>query len=264
VTTSVLWIPGLDPRALAPPADGLERGPGGDTVPTWCTLDDRYWNEVLTPAYVALARLAATHSELVAGVGLDLDPVPGGTRAMGTGFCDTTWVAGLRGLQRDSAWTNRLAALPVTARYDALLHGGDLEAFYDVLEREVAERAARIRLAARRFRPDMLFAFRSTSLPTDWFTVGLLRGFSSPDLPLLVWTREPRAAQPLTRLAAKGVNLVHAVGMTPGDIGVRDWGGSRLPALVFQESDGFWFAADGGALPADSAVRRIRRLAKQP
>jgi len=81
-----------------------------------------------------------------------------------------------------------------------------------------------------------------------------------------VWTREPRAAQPLARLAAKGggVNLVHAVGLAPGEIGARDWGGTRLPTLVFEEGNGFWFAADGGALPADSVVRRIRRLAKQP
>ena len=265
-TTSVLWIPGLEQRSFIPPADGSERGLGGDTVAAWCTLDSRYWNEVLTPAYVALGRLAASHSELVAGVGLDLDPVPGGVgRGMGAGFCDSTWVTGLRGLQRDSAWTNRLAALPVTARYDSLLAGGDLEAYYAVLEREVAARATRLRLAVRRLRPDVLFAFRATTPPTDWFGVGLLRGFSTPDLPLLVWTRESRAGVVLAQRrteAGGALNLVHAVGAVAGDIRPGQWAGARLPALLFRENDGFWFAADGAGLPADSVARRIRRLAK--
>ncbi|MBI1966952.1 MAG: hypothetical protein HYS40_03090, partial [Gemmatimonadetes bacterium] len=261
--TSVLWIPGLDLRRFRPPANALERGIAGDSLPAWCTLDARFWDEELTPAYLVLARLAARRPDVTAGVALDLELPGSGGYGMGFGFCDGSYLAALRELQRDSAWTNRFAALPPAARYGALLVSGDLEAYYGALEREVAARAAAIRAAVRRVRPDVLFAFHSASPPTDWFSLGLLRGFSGTDAPLLLWTREPRARHLLARYRARGISVVHAVGVRPAAFMRRDW--SRLRRIAFGDNDGFWIAAEdaGAPLPADSLARLIRRLAKE-
>ena len=120
--------------------------------------------------------------------------------------------------------------------------------------------AAVIRADGRRFRPDLSYAFVSARLPGDWFTLGLIRGFSSSQAPALLWTPDPWPGDWLTEARGRGIFAVHAVGLDPSHIPATAW--PSLGRILFGESDGFWLAdaaailagprGPGGPLPADS------------
>ena len=195
----------------------------------------------------------------VAGVALDLGVPQGGYAAVG--FCDATYREGLRGLGGDSAETERLATLPAEggARYGALLERGLLARYEAVLEGLVAERAAALRAEVRRLNPNVRFAFRSAQVPSDWFSLGLLRGFSDADAPVLLWTREPRMRDLLAHYRARGIFALSAVGLQPERVATNEW--SSLRRVAFVEHDGFWLSW-GEAPSPDSLGRLIRRLAR--
>jgi hypothetical protein len=267
--TSLRWFPAVglsDLRVSLPASARAPAGPPpqaqpeldvrGDTVPlpVWCALDSLLWRGALRPTYRALTRLGGGRRDVVAGVALDLE-LPNGGYA-GAGFCDATYRAGLGALGADSGETQRLAALPPAVRYDTLLERGLLGAYYGALERLVAERAAALRAELTAISPDLRFAFRSVQAPDDWFSLGLLRGFSTPDAPVLLWTRERRISGLLARYRARGIFVLSAVGLSPDRLAQSDW--PRLRRLAFVEHDGFWLST----VRTDSLGRLLRRFAK--
>ncbi len=262
--TSLRWFPAValgDLRSStgAPPLS-RELDVRGDTAtaPVWCALDSTLWRSALRPTLRALARLGARR-DVVAGVALDLE-LPAGGYA-GTGFCDATYGEAVRALGGDSAETERLAALPPAARYDTLRERGLLGRYYDTLERLVGERAAALRVELTAGSADLRFAVRSPQAPSDWFTLGLLRGLSTPDAPVLLWTRERRLRELLARYRGRGIFTLSSVGLAPERLAPEDW--PRLRRLVFVEHDGFWMGGAGPfTLKPDSLGRLIRRLAK--
>jgi hypothetical protein len=262
--TSLRWFPAM---ALADLRAGGQGGTAeldrhGDTVPVRCGLDSLFWRDGLRPAYRALARLGGARRELVAGVALELDQADGGYA--GTGFCDATYHEGLRALDEEGAETAGLAALPPAARYDTLLERGLLARYYASLERLVSERAAAVRAELRRANPELQFAFRAAQPPADWFSLGLLRGFSAPDAPVLLWTRERRVRNLLARYRERGIFALSAVALAPDRLTPNDW--LRLRGVAFVEHDGFWLPLSSAqtalARSPDSLGRLIRRLAK--
>ena len=264
--TSLRWFPAI---TLGELRSEEERGGGrgtreldlrGDTATVWCALDSLFWRGVLRPAYRALARLGGGRGDLVAGVALDLDVPDGGYAA--AGFCDATYHEGLRALSHDSAETARLATLPPAARYDTLLERGLLGPYHEALERLVAQLAAGLRADLWRLNPDLRFVFRAAQLPSDWFSLGLLRGFSAADAPVFLWTRERRVREPLAHYRARGIFVLSAVGLTPERIAPADW--DRLQRLAFGEHDGFWlpWGETTRPLSADSLGRLLRRVAR--
>jgi hypothetical protein len=265
--TSLRWFPAIVLAELQPLGEPATREVDvrGDTAAVWCGLDSLLWRGALRPAYRALARLGGERAtDLVAGVAVDLD-VPQDGYA-GAGFCDATYREGLGALELDSADAGRLAILPAAARYDALLEAGLLGRYEAALEGLVAQRAAALRVEVRRLNPDLRFAFRSAQVPTDWFSLGLLRGFSAPDAPVLLWTREPRVRDILAHYRARGIFVLSAVGLAPERIASSEW--PRLRRVAFVEHDGFWLswaATDAPPLKtvrADSLGRLLRRLAR--
>jgi hypothetical protein len=259
--TSVAWIPVFEAAGARWTPGDSARGPRGEAYPLPCAFDSTLWASALDPAYTALGRLAADQRTLVIALGLDL--VSG--RARGLEFCDAAWHRGLARLARSGA----LDSLPYAARYPAMRNTGLLARYQRALEDEVAERAAALRDRVLRQRRDLYFAFRLATLPADWFTLGLLRGFALSDRPILILTPELRTRAALAAYRARDVNLVHAVALVPASLRARDWSGLRR--LLFEENDGFWLAADearagGGTatarLPLDSLTRLVRRLGR--
>ena len=156
---------------------------------------------------------------------------------------------------------------PDSARYAALRDAGLLPRYYRALEDEVAARATVLRDRVLKQRRDLYFAFRLAQPPTDWFTLGLLRGFELPDRPILLFTPEVRARELVALYQADGLNLAHAVALAPAALRSRD--ATSVKQLVFTESDGFWVPAEEPAgagawwrLPYDSLGRLLRRLAR--
>lgn len=261
--TSVAWVPVLDYANARHGAADSSRGARGEALAAPCALDSTLWLEGLASAYAAFGRLAAEQRTLVIALGLDVDAAR--SYSMGQEFCDAAWRRGVAGLSRPEA--GRLDSLPYAARYRALRDAGLLPPYYRALEDEVAARAAVLRDRVLKQRRDLYFAFRLAQPPADWFTLGLLRGFSLPDRPLLLLTPEVRMRDLVALYRASGLNVAHAAALVPASLRARDWSG--LKQLIFEESDGFWVAPGdppgpgaGRRLPPDSLGRLLRRLVR--
>ena len=279
--TSLHWFPAVSLAALpaevgpAPISTRRTRNPAapnvgsydevnrhGELMPIPCGLDSLYWRSAVRPTYRVLSRLGGPRSapDVLAGVALDLDSAM--AMYQGSGFCDSDYRVGLAALGLDSAEMNRLLVLPPPVRYDTLLEHGWLSAYYTALEAAVAERALALRVEMRKLRPDLRFAFHATTAPADWFSVGLLRGLSSPDAPVLLWLRDTPTRDPRTLLRGyqeRGIFALSALGL---DLERENFAPAQLPRLrfaVFNEHTGFWL---NGAT-TDSLGRAIRRLTKE-
>ena len=253
--TSIRWFPAVSLSAIpSQGADEVDRH--GRLTPIACGLDSLYWRGALRPSYRVLTRLGGARPEVIGGVALDLDSAM--TYYRGSGFCDADYRVGLAALGLDRAEVERLAALPPVVRYDTLLERGWLGGYYEGLEAAVAERAIVLRAELRRLHPDLRFAFHASDVPADWFTLGLLRGFSSPDAPVLLWLKERRGRALLRRYRERGVYAITALGLEPdrATFAQSEW--PRLRFAAFSEHAGFWL--DGAA--TDSLGRVIRRFIK--
>jgi hypothetical protein len=264
--TSVAWIPVFDGSGARGGGGGgggaaePSRGPRGEALAVPCAFDSTLWAGALIPAFAALTRLAADQRTLVIALGLDL----AGRRLNGLEVCDPAWRRGLTRIARSGP----LDSVPYAARYPTLRDAGLLPLYYRALQDEVADRTAALRDRVLKQRRDLYFAFRLPTLPADWFTLGVLRGFALPDRPILVFTPELRTREALAAYRARNLNLAHAVALVPGSLRARDWAGLRH--LVFDENDGFWLLTDDGRtgaadtprLPFDSLTRLIRRLGR--
>jgi hypothetical protein len=269
--TSVAWIPAFDYAAYRPPGawSDSSRGSRGEAVSMPCALDSLLWDAGIAPAYTALARLANQTRQLVPALALDLSgPRKGGWSgySMGQEFCDAAWRQGLTRIGRRAAFDT----VPVTNRYRVLREAGLLGAYFGALEDLVAERARGLRDRALRESGSLYFAFRLQQAPADWFTLGLSRGFSLPDRPLLLFTPEVRTRELLAAYRARGVNAVHAVEL-PLTL-VRSTSLAGLKRIAFGENDGFWLSSNEGASVrsrsskgrsrSDSLAMLLRRLAR--
>jgi len=238
-TTSIRWLPGVALADMRLPRDTVELDALGDTAAPWAALDSRLWEGLLRQSVRTIARLAAEQPEVIAGVVLDL-----GSYGMATGFSDPTFRVGLAAVPGDSAWKAALLMLPATARYDSLLESGRLRAFYDALEHATAQRAGALRAEVRRFSRQLGFAVRHQNPTIDWFSVGLLRGFSDSGGPVLLFTN-----------AASTGPWLSVVRLDP----------AFMSAKVFEDNAGFWLdLADGQwPAPADSLARLVRQLTRE-
>ena len=255
--TSIRWFPAAALSAIS--SDGAsEVDRHGELTRIPCGLDSLYWRNGLRPTYRVLARLGAgaIKAEVITGVALDLDSAM--MSFGGSGFCDADYRVGLATLGLDRAEVDRLAALPPAVRYDTLLERGWLSRYFQGLEDAVAERASVLRGELRRLRPDVRFAFHTSDAPTDWFSLGLLRGFSSPDAPIFLWLREDTRPTLARRYRARDVFALSAIGLVPVRATFAPAELSRLRFAAFTEHAGFWL--DGAA--TDSLGRVIRRFAK--
>src|SRR5260370_2481860 len=164
---------------------------------------------------------------------------------MGSGLCEGDYGVGLAALGWDRGEVARLAMLPPVVRYDTLLERGWLRAYFQGLEASVAARAALLRDELRRMHPDLRFAFHARAIPADWFSLGLLRGFSSPQAPVLLWLRERRRRALLHRYQERDIFALSALGLEPerATFAPSEW--SRLRYATFSDHAGFWL--DGAA-----------------
>jgi hypothetical protein len=255
--TSIRWFPAVSLSAIpSQGADEVDRH--GRLTPIACGLDSLYWRGALRPSYRTLARLGGARPEVIAGVALDLDSATAYYR--GSGFCDADYRVGLAALGLDRTEVQRLAELPPVVRYDTLLERGWLGGYFAGLEAAVAEHAIVLRAELRRLHPDLRFAFHASDVPADWFTLGLLRGFSSPDSPVLLWLKErPGGGRALMRrYRERGVYALSALGLEPDHATFAPGEWSRLRFAAFSDHEGFWL--NGAA--TDSLGRVIRRFTK--
>ena len=253
--TSIRWFPAVSLVAI--PSQGADEvNRHGDLTPIACGLDSMFWRGALRPTYRTLARLGGARPDVIAGIALDLDNAM--THYGGSGFCDADYRVGLSALGLDPADTARLAALPPAARYDTLLERGSLNRYFEALQAAVTERAITLRSELRRLHPDLRYAFHAADMPADWFSLGLLRGFSSRDAPALLWIRERRVGELVRRYREREIYGLAAVRLVPDRASFVPGEAARLHRLVFTEGAGFWL----DAAATDSLGRVIRRFVR--
>jgi hypothetical protein len=126
--------------------------------------------------------------------------------------------------------------------------------------RVVLQRAATLRADLRRARRDLLFAVVLDRSPTDWFTLGLVRGVSTAETPTLVFSPDPRARALLG--AGGAVNVLPVLRLDPTIL--LEGPTPRLGHTVFSAQAGFWLGPAEALLTgaSDSLARVVRRLAK--
>lgn len=240
---------------------------GGPGQP--CILDDSLWSGTVAPAVRILAERARARGGPIAGVTFAVVPAAGGTAP--PELCDANLRASLRRMGRDTAWIERFIALPLAARYDALLEEGMLDGYFVALEAELAARAARLAVATRQRAPALLFALWTSDPPADWRTFGLARGLGLDQRAVLLWDAEPLPGAILAAYRRRSVRPVHVLQLRPEQVPPQSW--ARLHAAVFDSSAGFWLGpietlmtdprTAAGPLPADSLERLLRRLVQQ-
>jgi len=235
-------------------ADEINRH--GELMPVACGLDSLFWRETLRPALRSLTRLGGARPEVITGVGVDLDSAM--TFYRGSGFCDADFRVGLAGLGLDSAALSDALALPPAVRYDSLLERGWLARYFSALEAGVAERAVALRTELRRLHPDLRFAFHASEPPADWFSLGLLRGLSARESPVLLWLREPRVSDLVRIYRQREIYGLAAVRIEADRATFAPAEAARLRSRVFSEGAGFWL--DGTV--TDSLGRVIRRFVR--
>ncbi|HEY6061406.1 MAG TPA: hypothetical protein VIV10_12525 [Gemmatimonadales bacterium] len=251
--TSVRWIPLVAPRDL------VSRG---DSAPVAsCPLDAALWARLVSGVR-ALARLAASHRDLIPAVGLSFDETTRNWSA--PPFCDAAWQAALAALVRDSTLSRErstwLKDVPLEARYDSLLDGGILAAYDSAVAGVVVQRATALSADLRRARRDLLFAVVTDRSPDDWFTRCLIQGMSNPAAPVLVFSSDPRAR---ARLASSGAaSALHMLRLDP--VALLE-GGAGPSRDLMREQDGFWLGPAESLLagPSDSLARLVRRIGKE-
>ena len=142
-------------------------------------------------------------------------------------------------------------------RYRTLREAGLLPQYFTALETLVAERARTLRDRALRESAGLYFAFRIQQAPGDWFTLGLFRGFSLADRPVLLFTPESETRALLAAYRARGLNAVHAVEL-PLPL-VRPGSLAGLKRIAFGGNDGFWLSpSEGAGMHPRPAARRWR------
>jgi hypothetical protein len=255
--TSVRWIPLVAPGGLesSDSTSGSVAGPP-------CPLDPELWGRIASGMRV-LARLAATYPDLIPAVGITLDET---TRSWaGPMVCDAAWQAGLAALTRDSILNRhhqaQLVTIPAPARYDSLLDAGLVAAYDSGVADVVRQRATALRSDIRRIQRRVLLAVLLDRSPGDWFTTSLVRGFSTDESPVLVFSSDPRARE---QLALGGpVNVVPAIRLDAEVL--SSVAADRLGPAVFHEQGGFWVGPAETVLagPGDRLARQIRRLSKE-
>jgi len=264
--TSVAWVPALDLRGYRPQASRVDSGAHAQVAPPSCNLDSTLWNAALAPEYVTLARLAGGLRQLVPALAFDLTPTPGAAAPTEQDFCDVAWHRALLQMGQRGP----MDSIPLPERYHALRDAGLLPKYYRALEDAVADRARGIRDRVLKERAGLYFAFRFERAPSDWFAMGLLRGFSLPDRPLLLFTPEVQTRQLLERYRSRGIDAVHAVELPAAVVRVPNL--SALKRISFLENDGFWLSlgegpvsrtgAEGARSVGDSLAQALRRLAR--
>jgi hypothetical protein len=267
--TSIRWFPAI--ALVAIPSEGADEvDRHGELTPMACGLDSLFWRGGLRPVLRSLTRLGIAggtttgsggrieqqKTDFITGIALDLDSAT--TGFSGGGFCDADYRVGLSALGLERAEFDRLAVLPPVVRYDTLLERGSLARYFQGLEDEVAARAGVLRGELRRLHPDLRIAFHASDIPADWFSLGLLRGFSSPDAPVLLWGATGEGGGLMRRYRARGIFALSALGLEPDRATFATAELPRLHVAAFSDHAGFWL--DGAA--TDSLGRVIRRFVK--
>lgn len=210
------------------------RGADGRPIKLISPLDLRFWREIMIPAFEEVARFSVKHPS-VKGITIDYEmygyePVIFYPETIG--FEDVAFHAVATHLPAEAR------DLPPERRYEWLRDRGLLGQYFGLLEHEAEKLGRSIRVRIHSINPKFIFGAYQAGLPYTWFYRGLMRGMSTPEMPMIWLSFSTQSAAEVERWWGRSQHILNASAVMLGLHPVAEWK-NVLPALAHYH-DGYW------------------------
>lgn len=237
----VLGLPGFDYREFSLRKSTI-MGLDGRTHTFWSPLDrGLWWHEFFEP--IRAVSPAIARKAMIAGFVVDTDfhgLLAGARFGMGFDFSDAAFdyfLAAARGYFPAELHRAAVAA-PPERRFAFLVQNGLLHLYYKTLEEEAERFGRNLRRRAEKSLPDAIWGIHMQSLPADWYSLGLLRGLSTPGRPVVLFTYDSHVLSYLFWLQQEQIYAVHALALCPWQFTVT--GFDAFFRFAAEAHHGFW------------------------
>ena len=241
--SQVGWTIGINyPGPIDRAKYAKSRGTDGKEIELLAPLDLRYWYDIMIPAMEEVAKFSLRHPS-VKGVMVDyemygFEPIIFYPEAIG--FEDVSYKAFLRSAEGhiDAKLLAEAAALDYGARYPWLRDHGLLTTFYLLLEGESEKLGRLIRERIHAINPNFIFSAYHAGLPYSWFYRGLIRGMSTPEMPMLWLSFQGLSGADVDRFWSHGQHMLNASAIMLGTYPIAQWKDAMMAGRRFH--DGYW------------------------
>jgi len=197
-------------------------------------LDLRYWNDLMIPAIEEVARFSLRHPS-VKGVTVDFEmygyePVIFYPEAVG--FEDSAFQSVAAGLPPEAR------TLPPERRYTWLRDHAALGKYFQLLEGEAEKLGRGIRQRIHAINPKLIFGAYQAGLPYTWFYRGLMRGLSTPEMPMIWMSFSTLSADEVNRWWQRGQYILNASALMLGLHPIPEW--ENVMRALRRNHDGYW------------------------
>ncbi|MHC5543074.1 hypothetical protein ACYOEI_33040, partial [Singulisphaera rosea] len=218
------------------------RGVKGQVIDIISPLDLRYWSEMMIPALEEVARFSRDHP-LVKGATIDFEMYgydPFKVYPGAIGFEDVAFLAFLRASagHLDDATLAEAATLIPAQRYTWLRDRGLLRLFFLLLENESEKLGRVIRQRIHAINPRFIFGAYQAALPDMWFYRGLIRGLSTPEMPMIWMSFQVLSAADVDRFWSNGGHILNATALMLGTYPLGEYPAAMRAGRRFH--DGYW------------------------
>jgi hypothetical protein len=218
------------------------RGLDGKEIEILSPLDLRLWNEMIIPPLEEMARFSLEHPS-VKGVTIDFEMYgyePIIFYPEGVGFEDVAYCAFLRGAEGhvDAGLLTEAASLGPAQRWPWLRDHGLLDMYFLILEGESEKLGRVMRERVHAINPKFILGAYQAGLPYSWFYRGLLRGMSTPEMPMLWMSFQGLSARDVDRFWGRGQHMLNAAALMLGLHPVAEWDKAMLAGRKYH--DGYW------------------------
>ncbi len=242
---NLTWFPGVDYRDQRLPA-GQAVGLNGAVQNTWSPLDRTFWVDGYFSPLRAAQKVFDEQNASLPGFFFDTNlysASPVHNYFMGYEYGDQAWAlfrAAASGFVEDYILQAAAEETAPQRRFVFLVQNGLLPLYYLTLQDEVERFARHLR---RQFAagPAKTWGVFVDRLPADWYSLGLLRGLSTPGNPVILLSFEPDTKAYLPYLLEMDIHALHAFGIIPIQYSLKE-----LPAmgrLVKAQHDGYWLSS---------------------
>ncbi|RME01417.1 MAG: hypothetical protein D6814_01590 [Calditrichaeota bacterium] len=145
------------------------------------------------------------------------DALPAKQYLMGHDFSDETFsffLAATRGYLSERLM-QQARELTAEQRFPFLLQHGLLPLYYKTLEDEAERFGRTLRRIVNRVSPNLILGVFTPYLPDNWYLVGVMRGLSRPQSPVILFTHEAVVQPYLQWLRQEDIFALHVLAIYP-------------------------------------------------
>ncbi|HIG48673.1 MAG TPA: hypothetical protein EYQ20_20365 [candidate division Zixibacteria bacterium] len=248
----VKWYPTLDYRYFREEKTRCY-GAQGQKLEATSPMDFAFWRENWRDSMLAMAEFSLDHP-CIGGLTMDVELYghpPAYNYYMCYGFEDECYFTVLDRWDGwiDASQLKSLHPIPLVERYIHLRVHGLLEAYFSALSDEVTRICRQIREDIWQVNPDLIIASYIFTTPCNWFDLGLYRGFSTPERPVILMTFNVRSGRMMEHLRRRGIYAYHTSVALLGMIKQNEY------ETIFVNSrrygHGYWINSANSLLMAD-------------